>query len=166
MRGVRQSGTRRVRWQVTPPAPAMRSALISLPPEDFYHTILPLAGHIPGRQAYGEGQGLPRSLVPPGHTYMRLLAARLRSQGLAHGRVVLPRPASRQRMALPRSSSDPAYWRLRSARPGDHLSALRRRSTHGAGSGPDPCQRKEREEYMPGKDRYAATAEHKATASR
>jgi hypothetical protein len=154
--------------RMAPSVQAMPRVLMKLPPEDFYHTILPLAKHASGWQTPREGRGLPL----PGQTLMRPLAARLRSQGPVYGRVALWRPTVRKRRPLHRSSSDPAYWRLRSAHPVAHSPVLRCRSNHYGGSGSDPSYKPKKRRACARKDRYETTeqsadttAEHKATTS-
>ncbi|GHO66786.1 hypothetical protein KSC_056780 [Ktedonobacter sp. SOSP1-52] len=106
---------------VIPSLEAVRSFLVSLPREDFYHTILPLASDALSQQAYEEGWGFPPSVASDGYDFMRCLAVHLRYKGLEgqrpeYGRVSLSWQAFGKRRPMDRSSSDLALWHLCPAR--------------------------------------------------
>jgi hypothetical protein len=106
---------------VIPPIETVRSFLVNLPPENFYHTILPLASDALGHQAYEEGWGFPSSAASDGYDFMRCLAVHLRYKGLEgqrpkYGRVSFSRQALGKRKPMDHFSSDLALWHLFSSR--------------------------------------------------
>jgi hypothetical protein len=104
---------------VTPPIEVVRRFLAHLAPEDFYHTILPLASDALGHQACEEGWGSPPSVASDGYNFMRCLAVHLRYKGLEgqrpeYSRVSFSRQAFGKRRSMNHTSSDLALWHLSS----------------------------------------------------
>jgi hypothetical protein len=116
---------------VMPSIEMVRSLLANLPPEDFYHAILPLASDALCHQAYKEDWDSPPSVASDGYDFMRCLIVHLRYKGLEgqgpeYGRVSFFQQMLGKRRPMNHVSSDLAFWHLFSSH---HRVSLARRTT-------------------------------------
>jgi hypothetical protein len=65
---------------IIPDAQAQRTLLTNLSIEQFYHTVIALAGEALSHQAYEEKWGSPPSTISDGYDFMRCLAVQLLHQ--------------------------------------------------------------------------------------
>jgi hypothetical protein len=83
----------------------LRELITKLPVEDFYHTVVDLAGEALSHQAYEEEWGHPPSSFSDGYDFMLCLAVHLRSKPQPmpeDGHLLfVPQAARRHRPALP-----------------------------------------------------------------
>ena len=97
-------------WGV-PGAQTLRTHLANLSHEQFYHTVIALAGEALAERASEEAWGVPPSVVSDGYDFMRSLTIHLRYQALRkpeQGHIYFPqRTAGRRKPMKPSSSGLP-----------------------------------------------------------
>jgi hypothetical protein len=67
---------------VIPKVDELRYLLSNLPVEEFYHTVISIAGHALSQKAHEESWGYPPSVLSDGYDFMRCLAVHVRSKTL------------------------------------------------------------------------------------
>jgi len=104
---------------VVPDARTLRTILASLSIEQFYHSVIALAGEALALQASEEAWGFPPSVASDGYDFMRCLTVHLRYKALRRpeqGHISFPQQATGRRKPMNPSSSGLPGWRLRSSR--------------------------------------------------
>ena len=104
---------------IVPNIETVRTILGNSSTEQFYHTIIDLAGNGLSNLAYEESWGSPPSVVSDGYDFMRGLTVHLRYKALPQpelGRIFFPPPAARKRKPIDPSSSRIPKWHLRPPR--------------------------------------------------
>jgi hypothetical protein len=105
-------------WMV-PDAQTLRTILVNLSLEQFYHSVIALAGEALALQASEEAWGFPPSVASDGYDFMRCLTVHLRYKALRRselGHISFPQQATGRRKPMKPSSSGLPGWRLRSSR--------------------------------------------------
>jgi len=105
---------------VVPDAQTLRTILANLSLEQFYHSVIALAGEALALQASEEAWGFPPSVASDGYDFMRCLTVHLRYQALRRpeqGHISFPQQATGRRKPMNPSSAGLPGWRLRSSRP-------------------------------------------------
>ena len=105
-------------WMV-PDAGMLRTTLGSLSIEQFYHTVIALAGEGLSDTASQEAWGSPPSLASDGYDFMRCLTVHLRYKALQrpqHGHMFFSQQTAGRRKPMQPSSSGPPSWHLGSYR--------------------------------------------------
>ena len=105
---------------VVPDAQTLRTILANLSLEQFYHSVIALAGEALALQASEEAWGFPPSVASDGYDFMRSLTVHLRYQALRRpeqGHISFPQQATGRRKPMNPSSAGLPGWRLRSSRP-------------------------------------------------
>ena len=104
---------------VAPDARTLRTILASLSIEQFYHSVIALAGEALALQASEEAWGVPPSVASDGYDLMRGLTVHLRYKALRRpeqGHISFPQQATGRRKPMMPSSSGLPGWRPRSSR--------------------------------------------------
>lgn len=93
---------------IAPNIKTMRTILANCSTEQFYHTIIDLAGDGLRDLAYKESWGSPPSVASDGYDFMRCLTVHLRYKAFPQpepGRIFFPKPAARKRKPMNPSHS-------------------------------------------------------------
>jgi hypothetical protein len=104
-------------WMV-PDAKTLRTILGNLSLEQFYHSVIALAGEVLTLQASEVTWGFPPSVASDGYDFMRGLTVHLRYKALRRpepGHISFPQQATGRRKPMKPSSSGLPGWRLRSS---------------------------------------------------
>ena len=115
-------------WMV-PDAKTLRTHLGSLSHEQFYHTVIALAGEALAERASEEAWGDPPSVASDGYDFMRSLTIHLRYKALRkpeQGHIYFPQRTAGRRKPMKPSSSGLPGWHLRSSRHRERTSAFER----------------------------------------
>ena len=105
-------------WTV-PDAQTLRTILANLSLEQFYHSVIALAGEALALQASEEAWGFPPSVASDGYEVMCCLTVHLRYKALRRpeqGHISFLQQATGRRKPMKPSSSGLPSWRLRSSR--------------------------------------------------
>jgi hypothetical protein len=105
-------------WMV-PDARTLRTILANLSLEQFYHSMIALAGEALALQASEEAWGFPPSVASDGYDFMCCLTVHLRYKALRRpeqGHISFLQQATGRRKPMKPSSSGLPSWRLRSSR--------------------------------------------------
>ncbi len=97
-----------------------QAILVNLSLEQFYHSVIALAGEALALQASEEAWGFPPSVASDGYDFMRGLTVHLRYKALRRpeqGHISFPQRATGRRKPMKPSSTGLPGWRLRSSRP-------------------------------------------------
>lgn len=124
---------------IVPDAGMLRTTLGSLSIEQFYHTVITLAGEGLRDRAYQEAWGSPPSVASDGYDFMRCLNVHLRSKALQkpqHGHMFFSQQAAGRRKPMKPSSSELPGWHLGSYRHRESTSSCDR---HPAGEVTKPA---------------------------
>lgn len=104
---------------VIPNVETVRAILSSSSTEQFYHTIIDLAGNGLTNLRHEEEWGSPPSAASDGYDFMRCLTVHLHYKAIPKpeiGRIFFPKPAARKRKPLNPSRSGLPTWHLRPPR--------------------------------------------------
>ena len=105
---------------MVPDARTLRTILANLSLEQFYHSVIALAGEALALQASEEAWGVPPSVASDGYDFMRGLTVHLRYQALRRpeqGHISFPQQATGRRKPMLPSRAGLPGWRLRASRP-------------------------------------------------
>jgi len=105
---------------MVPDARTLRTILANLSLEQFYHSVIALAGEALALQASEEAWGFPPSVGSSGYDFMCCLTVHLRYKALRRpeqGHISFQEQATGRRKPMKPSSAGLPGWRLRSSRP-------------------------------------------------
>lgn len=99
-------------WMV-PTAPELRDTLSGFSAEQFYHTVISLAGEALSVDGISQSWGFPPSLASDGYDFMRCLAVYLRYKGgprLEDGHFLFVEEAARRRKSTRPQGTSPSSF--------------------------------------------------------
>ena len=105
---------------IAPDVQTLRTILGNLSLEQFYHTVIALAGEALALQASEEAWGFPPSVGSSGYDFMCCLTVHLRYKALRRpeqGHISFLQQATGRREPMNPSRAGLPGWRLRSSRP-------------------------------------------------